>query len=309
MHATCIDTNPTDPIPTSLLTRVRPLMDLMYAHLSDLAGVVPPLRSLPLMLQNTENASIPVQDPVEAVVSTVASAAHGSGGAVERKGTALLRVVFAKEVAFSLIESIYKAAKQTSKQQQVECDVFIASEKSSIVIIVKVSKPSTESSQKGKKRGIDQVDSSGNGESKAEAKQESTANTAIDDNVLDMILQLKKSHMCKDTTVMETAESALRAMGRLRGASGERALQSFAAAFKKLQTQTHELLVAVSFNAGVCVRVSQLRASLGSLWKDGQFAIGALEGFADMIPPLSEEGKTSKRFGNHPLLLLTSARP
>jgi hypothetical protein len=269
------------------------------------------------MLQTTENASIPVQDPVqnqvqdpvEAVVNTVSSAANGSGGTVGRKGTALIRVVFSKEVAFSFIESIYKAAKQTAKQQQAECEVFILSEKSSIVIIVKVSKASTEPSQKGKKRSIDQVDSLENRESKAEAKQESTANTAVDDNVLDMILQLKKSQLCKDAVVTETAESALRAMGRLRGASGERALQSFAAAFKKLQTQTHELLVAVSFNAGVCVRVSQLKTSLGSLWKDGQFAIGALEGFADMIPPLSEEGKTSKRFGNHPLLLLTSVRP
>ena len=218
----------------------------------------------------------------------------------------LARIEFPQEVAFATIDTLHKCTKQASKGNAhvMAVESLLLAEKRKIVMVVR-SKPSEPQPTQGKKRGIDEVSLS---EELNSEKMERSVNNAIDDKVIQLISQLKKNANAKTENV-STAEHALRSMGRMRGQAGERALQSFSATFKKLGSTgstAHSLLLSASFNSGVCIRLSELKQSLGSLWKDGQFAVETFSDFADMVPPLSSEGTVSLKFGNYPLLLLTS---
>tara|TARA_B110000858_G_scaffold189842_1_gene237046 strand:- start:40 stop:825 length:786 start_codon:yes stop_codon:yes gene_type:complete len=215
----------------------------------------------------------------------------------------LARIEFPQEVAFSTIDSLYKCTKQASKgtAHVMAVESLLLTDKRKIVMAVRA-KPAEPPPTQGKKRGIDEVSPT---EELVSEKLEKSVNNAVDDKVLQLIAQLKKNANA-NTENVSTAEHALRSMGRLRGQAGERALQSFSATSKKLGGTAHSLLISASFNSGVCIRLSELKQSLGSLWKDGQFAVETFSDFADMVPPLSSEGTVSLRFGNYPLLLLTS---
>lgn len=224
----------------------------------------------------------------------------------------LARIEFPQEVAFATIDALHKCTRQASKGNAhvMAVESLLLAEKRKIVMVVRA-KPSEPQPTQGKKRGIDEVSPS---EELKSEKMERSVNNAIDDKVMQLISQLKKNANAKAENV-STAEHALRSMGRMRGQAGERALQSFSATFKKLGSTgsagstgstAHSLLLSASFNSGVCIRLSELKQSLGSLWKDGQFAVETFSDFADMVPPLSSEGTVSLKFGNYPLLLLTS---
>ena len=246
-------------------------------------------------------------DPLEEYFDAFTSEL-GDTATFESRAPGLRRSAF-KEVAFSTLEKVLKACKAATKTSSgVDVETLITAEKCHIVVIVKasVSKPETQLS--GKKHSLDDKTSNVNdnpADLVVSSAQDSKMDTILDDKVVELVGRLGKSSHHNKTSV-DAAELLLRSAGRLKGASGERALQSFSAAYKKLGSQPHALVIAVSFNSGVCMRLASLKRCLGRSWNDGQLAIGKLDSFEDMTPPLSEEGNAALKFGNHPLMLLTS---
>lgn len=257
------------------------------------------------------SAQAPPRDPLDTYFETVNSELANPPTIFLKKRTrSLYRAEFG-EVAFSTLEKTLKVAKSVANRlRNVSADVFITAEKDKVVLVLKALEKKQISPVTGKKHKLedqtpDESSTGGGGGGLASTAQDSKVDTVVDDKVLDLIKQLgKSSHYKKDA--VDAAELLLRSAGRLKGTSGERALQSFSAAFRKLGSQPHALIVAVSFNSGVCMRLSALKHSCGSAWADGQLATNKIGNFDDVKPPLSEEGQAALLFGNHPLMLLTS---
>ena len=269
------------------------------------------LEGLNGLVEVAANAQAASRDPLDAYFDTVKEKLKDTTVVLERRTRTLYRAEF-DEVAFATLEKTLAATKTVAKQQDMNADVLITAEKVKIVVILKASENKQPTQITGKKHGLDdqtggteRPEDCNTREPLASTAQDSKVDTVVDDKVLDLIRQLGKSTHYKKEAV-DSAELLLRSAGRLKGVSGERALQSFSAAFRKLGSQAHALIVAVSFNSGVCIRLTSLKRACGRAWNDGQLAIGKLNNFDDVKPPLSEEGQAALLFGNHPLMLLTS---
>jgi hypothetical protein len=98
----------------------------------------------------------------------------------------------------------------------------------------------------------------------------------------------------------------------LRGPNGEIVVQSYALLSKKLgvDDERARVVVAVRLNAGIELKVEQLKSCLGVCWKDGLLTtLPTLQGIGKLELPLSEEASAAAFFGNMSLLLVTSVPP
>lgn len=98
----------------------------------------------------------------------------------------------------------------------------------------------------------------------------------------------------------------------LRGPNGEIVVQSYALLSKKLgvDEERARVVVAVRLNAGIELKVEQLKSCLGACWKDGLLTtLPTLQGIGKLELPLSEEASAAAFFGNMSLLLVTSVPP
>ncbi len=98
----------------------------------------------------------------------------------------------------------------------------------------------------------------------------------------------------------------------LRGPNGEIVVQSYAMLSKKLgvDDERARVVVAVRLNAGIELKVEQLKSCLGVCWKDGLLTtLPTLQGIGKLELPLSEEASAAAFFGNMSLLLVTSVPP
>jgi hypothetical protein len=98
----------------------------------------------------------------------------------------------------------------------------------------------------------------------------------------------------------------------LRGPNGEIVVQSYALLSKKLgvDDERARVVVAVRLNAGIELKVEQLKSCLGACWKDGLLTtLPTLQGIGKLELPLSEEASAAAFFGNMSLLLVTSVPP
>tara|TARA_B100000575_G_scaffold293683_1_gene305910 strand:+ start:989 stop:1639 length:651 start_codon:yes stop_codon:yes gene_type:complete len=122
--------------------------------------------------------------------------------------------------------------------------------------------------------------------------------------------RLAKSAPSLPSSELDIAQQILtKLVLNLRGPNGEIVVQSYALLSKKLgaDDERSRVVVAARLNAGIELKVDQLKGCLGVCWKDGLLTtLPTLQGIGKLELPLSEEAAAAAYFGNMSLLLVTS---
>lgn len=122
--------------------------------------------------------------------------------------------------------------------------------------------------------------------------------------------RLAKSAPALPSSELDIAQQILtKLVLNLRGPNGEIVVQSYALLSKKLEADDERarVVVAARLNAGIELKVDQLKGCLGVCWKDGLLTtLPTLQGIGKLELPLSEEAAAAAYFGNMSLLLVTS---
>lgn len=122
--------------------------------------------------------------------------------------------------------------------------------------------------------------------------------------------RLAKSAPALPSSELDVAQQILtKLVLNLRGPNGEIVVQSYALLSKKLEAddERSRVVVAARLNAGIELKVDQLKSCLGVCWKDGLLTtLPTLQGIGKLELPLSEEAAAAAYFGNMSLLLVTS---
>ena len=93
---------------------------------------------------------------------------------------------------------------------------------------------------------------------------------------------------------------------------GTKCVQSYGLFHRRLRPTDPEkrLLLAVSFNAGVAIKLSVLKRVLGKSFTDGLLTTNEdVDGIGKITLPMTKEAEASYFFGNKPILLVTGVLP
>ena len=210
----------------------------------------------------------------------------------------VLCAVCDRTVTFQKLSGFYDAARRAASEHNSTIDVLLATDRSDLVVTVRV----------GKKRARDseaRVDSSGK-----------ASNDELRDRVKEAIDKLKKtSGESLSKQELDSAQSVCDSTVCLLlsvDASEERAVQSFGAFYKKLSASDSKARVVLGFriHAGLAFKLGDLKSCMGSCWVDGAITTeDTLHSVDSMSLPLSPEGVLSRKYGNEPMLVVTSVSP
>ena len=147
--------------------------------------------------------------------------------------------------------------------------------------------------------------------SKKSRKRQRDVQDDQEDAVVEAIRRLAKARPENvPMAELDTAQSILLDLvTHMRGPAQEFLVQSFAVLLRKLQPSDERarVIIAMRFNAGIAISLSQLKRCLGACWRDGVLTTApSIRGVCDRDLPLTEEGIAALELGNAPLLMVTS---
>jgi len=122
---------------------------------------------------------------------------------------------------------------------------------------------------------------------------------------------LKAFESSVDSTIVQEARRILINLISMKS-DGTKCVQSYGLFHRRLRPNDPEkrLLLAVSFNAGVAIKLSVLKRVLGKSFTDGLLTTNDdVDGIGNITLPMTKEAEASYFFGNKPVLLMAGVLP
>lgn len=247
-------------------------------------------------VSNAPSAAAPAQGGDSKALAKETLEAVASGLELETRTTAagVLQVVLKETTSFKQLETYHDAVKRTVKRAGVAIEDVLGSQGSQLIVATRIgakrprANDAPEPNEQALRNLVDKIGST------VERVRKAAAKDSLDDGEL--------------ATAREVLE---RSVARLVGPTGpdERAVQSFGVYQRKLAESDPRprIVLAMRLNAGVAVRLSELKSCLGPCWQDGAITTAdSVFGVESLELPLTPEGQASRYFGNLPVLLVTS---
>jgi len=206
--------------------------------------------------------------------------------------------------SFANVEALASAAKGASA-------TYVATQGKDLVFSARLGQQARNQERKEEEKAEEEKDDNDEASRPKKRRRDTSAEEA--DRVANARQLLAKSAPALPSDELAVAQQVLTNLVlNLRGPNGEIVVQSYALLSKKLgvDDERARVVVAVRLNAGIELKVEQLKSCLGVCWKDGLLTtLPTLQGIGKLELPLSEEASAAAFFGNMSLLLVTSVPP
>ncbi len=206
--------------------------------------------------------------------------------------------------SFANVEALASAAKGATA-------TYVATQGKDLVFSARLDQQARKKERKEDEEKVEEKDDDDEASRPKKRRRDTSAEEA--DRVDNARQLLAKSSPALPSDELAVAQQVLtKLVLNLRGPNGEIVVQSYALLSKKLgvDDERARVVVAVRLNAGIELKVEQLKSCLGVCWKDGLLTtLPTLQGIGKLELPLSEEASAAAFFGNMSLLLVTSVPP
>ena len=206
--------------------------------------------------------------------------------------------------SFANVEALASAAKGATA-------TYVATQGKDLVFSARLDQQARKKERKEDEEKVEEKDDDDEASRPKKRRRDTSAEEA--DRVDNARQLLAKSSPALPSDELAVAQQVLtKLVLNLRGPNGEIVVQSYAMLSKKLgvDDERARVVVAVRLNAGIELKVEQLKSCLGVCWKDGLLTtLPTLQGIGKLELPLSEEASAAAFFGNMSLLLVTSVPP
>jgi len=206
--------------------------------------------------------------------------------------------------SFANVEALASAAKGATA-------TYVATQGKDLVFSARLDQQARNQERKKEEDKAEEKDDNDEALRPKKRRRDTSAEEA--DRVANARQLLAKSAPALPSDELDVAQQVLtKLVLNLRGPNGEIVVQSYALLSKKLgvDDERARVVVAARLNAGIELKVEQLKSCLGVCWKDGLLTtLPTLQGIGKLELPLSEEASAAAFFGNMSLLLVTSVPP
>ena len=246
----------------------------------------------------SESASAAGTDDRAKIVDSLTASLVGNGWVVRTTSAGVLQAVCQDTVSFCVLNRCLNASNVVSKEFSTNVEALVSTIGKELVVSMRIKSPLGGSKRKREEGG--------------EQQQPQRVIEDIRDKIRSTVAKLSKTEgappkieLDRATVVLDNTVCLLTAAG----VSDERSCQSYGVFFKKLTASDarNRVVLAFRLHAGTPVCLKLLKQCLGECWADGAItSTGAVEGIDSVELPLTEEGALSMKFGNSPILLVTS---